>query len=273
MPLVQSIIILIVLLLAALAGIWFFLFKTAKKETLDELSDLDKDLLKTRKSANIFKEVPYVLQAAFFIVSIFTYSLITYAEPIQKEEVVFIPPPPPEDGKEIDIPPTDIPPPPPPKPKVVQVIKEVPDDLVDPEIPEDTLRDPFDDDAFGDLMGEPEPEKPKQVVSGPITTATPDVIPTFKNGGDVGIERTIYAYLDPHKESIEAGEYFFLMSYLVDEKGRLSQAKIVETDAEDAKFKGLMVKAVSALQGWNPGQKDNTEVRSLIEKEFFIVID
>lgn len=272
MPLVQSIVILLLLLLVALAGVWFFLFKNAKKDDLSPLSDLDRDLLKTRKSANIFKEVPYVLQAAFFIVSVFTYSLITYAEPIEKEAVVFVPPPPPEDGKEIEIPPTDIPPPPPPKPKVVQVIKEVPD-MVDPEIPEDTLRDPFDDDAFGDLMGEPEPEKPKEVAKGPITTATPDVIPTFKNGGDVGIERTIYAYLDPHKESIEAGEYFFLMSYLVDDKGRLSQAQIIETDASDAKFKGLMVQAVGALQGWNPGQKDNTVVRSLIEKEFFIVIE
>lgn len=266
--------ILIVLLIVAFLAIWFFMFKKKVGRGRGEgLSELDRDLVKTNDNSNVFKETKNVLQTAFFIVSIFTYTLVTYGETIEQEVVKKKVLRTPTEGKEIDIPPTDIPPPPPPKPKVVQVIKPV-SDKIDPEIPKDTLPKPLDEDFADDEDLDDEPEDEVVVIKkGPITTSTPDVIPTFKNGGDSGVERNIYANLEPHKESIPAGEYFFLMGYLIDENGRLSQVSIIETDCEDSKLKALMIQALGSLQNWSPGQKDNTVVRSLIEKEFFIIID
>ena len=270
MKLINPITLLLGLTLIAIIAIWFFFFKIRSKKAkgFDVTNELDKDLLKTNKDASILRNVAYVMQAAFFIVSVFTYSMITFGIEPKQEEEVFIPPSDSDDGEIIDeIPDTEPPPPPPPKVPVVQVIKVV-DVVVDtPEIPKDTVPD---DTGFDDDDGLEDDDDDDDVTTGTEEkNEVPAFEPAYFEGGEVEMSRTFQALLSDHLESYNPGKYFYLFSFTINPDGSLSNVKLkVASPNATPEMRAQAQAAIEKLPGWVPAKKKGMAISAEIKKKF-----
>ena len=136
--------------------VWVF-FKFPDTSGATELSQIDKDLLKTKQQADIHRSKPFIFALSLFLVSFYVYYIITYKTEtefvvIKKAKRIEH-----DDGDEIEILEIDIPEPEPPKPEVVMTPKVVDnetkiEEIIKEDIPlEDDL---FNDDDLGDLKEE-----------------------------------------------------------------------------------------------------------------------
>ena len=273
MGLVYASIYLVVLSLLGLAAVWFFFFKMPNKAKPEDLcSPLDKDLIKTNASADIHRNRFYLLLLAFFIVSIYTYKLITYEEVIL-HEVIKKKKPRKAPDNEVVVLETEIKDPEPPKPQIIKVPKVVTKKTPPP--PKDSLPPiTMDDDFFDDEDPEPEPEPETEQEAAPTITDVPGVMPEFLNGGEVGLDNTVILLLEDQIPQFPPGFYPVNIEFVVELNGTVSNVRLLdEDDIENMEIAKLVMNAFKRAGRFAPGSKDGQDIRVIMNKMFFIEIE
>jgi hypothetical protein len=273
MAFIYSILILLALSLVAYGLVWlYFKYPETKKEAL---TGLDKDLLKTNKTADVHGVRGVILAIAFCVVSIYTYNLLSYEEvTIHEIKEKSKAPVAHEASNEIDDIHMEIPDEQPEKKEIVFTPKPVSNNTV---IKNDPIKGEEDDDFDED--DDLKADKPKEEEVKPSANKiieNPTVLPQYVNGGEVGLDNKMVMMLQNDMSRFDPGFYAVPLEFVIEINGSVSGVKLVPgEEIESKEIANLVIKAfikMGAAGAFTPGNNDGQLVRVRMQKPFFVEI-